>query len=1082
MSETWHTDFNPQKFLSRVSLAQLIERNETYNGISVNDAKPPCIFCGKAAGRGILLNDKSFLCQSCYSEVAMISYPERYETLRRQFVISREARRLAWEGFRERYETLRRQFDISCEARRLAWEGFREKFVCEPEDSYLVFLGWFSLLLALAHPAFLILTAILLVIGYTKNGVNKRKTTEWLNRKATWEQANPEPQEPDNPKSSWEQANPEPQWPELKHFHDPSAALSEKDKLVLKIFNHWPGYPPFWQYLRSVVIARDSRCQVTGCPSRLALHVHHMRPVASGGPHTPDNLVSLCAFHHALEPEKGHERIWEEIKTKHFTLVCDHERSNRASHGTHTVKAHLRRLQLVTVNELLELTKTYGFCCPSCSEPKINFTLLADKNVVRVQCPTCNKSTEGAQQLTEETGPMLAEILAVSRNKGRWKARWDMLAERTSTTWGVWSGQTVSAMAHVPQQTAPHVPAADISSSVPSRLSVTHDNDDSVLRNAEEAVAGYRKSAEQGHAWAQFNLGMAYDTGNGVTKDAVEAVKWYRKSAEQGDATAQYWLGLAYFYGNGVTKDFFEAYAWFVLAGVGGSEKAREMCSDMLKKMTDEQIADATKRAKDTVGAAQCLRESAEQGNAKAQLWLGRAYDEGNGVAKDSVEAVKWYRKSAEQGNARAQFNLGLAYDLGDGVLENPEEAVKWYRESAEQGNADAQVFLGMAYDDGNGVPKDSVEAVKWFRKSAEQGDASAQFNLGLAYFYGTGVTKDSVEAVEWYRKSAEQGNAVAQDSLGGAYADGVGVTKDSVEAMKWYRISAEQGNARAQFNLGLAYDLGDGVKEDSEEAVKWWRKSAEQGDASAQFSLGRAYISGNGVAKDSVEAVKWYRKSAEQGNAKAQFWLGWAYDLGIAMKQDSVEAVTWYRKSAEQGNAGAQCHLGRAYFYGEGVTEDPVEAVKWWRKSAEQEDASGQFSLGMAYDTGNGVTKDSVEAVEWYRKSAEQGYTDAQHALGMSYSCGEGVQKDYVEAVNWWRKSAEQGNAKAQFFLGLAFASGNGVTEDRVEAYAWFIIADEGGYEGAQTNRDLIGNEMTKDQIAEATNRAKELVATIRK
>ena len=40
---------------------------------------------------------------------------------------------------------------------------------------------------------------------------------------------------------------------------------------------------------------------------------------------------------------------------------------------------------------------------------------------------------------------MLAEILAVSRNKGRWKARWDMLAERTSATWGVWSGQKVSA-------------------------------------------------------------------------------------------------------------------------------------------------------------------------------------------------------------------------------------------------------------------------------------------------------------------------------------------------------------------------------------------------------------------------------------------------------------------------------------------------------------------------------------------------------------------------------------------------------------------------------------------------------------
>jgi ssDNA-binding Zn-finger/Zn-ribbon topoisomerase 1 len=403
-AETWHTDFNPQKFLSRVRLAQLIERNEAYNESSVTDAKSPCIFCGKESSCGIYLNDKTFLCQQCYSEVALIAYPEKYEALRRQFVISREAR---------------------C----LAWECFAEKFEHKSEKSSLVFWGLTSLLLAPLNLTFLVLTTILLVIGYAKNVADQRKTDRWLARKSAWEQANPEPLEP-----------------ELKHFHDPSAHLTEKDRLVLKIFNNWPGYPPFWTYLRAVVINRDSnRCQVTGCPSRLGLHVHHIRPVSMGGSHTPDNLVSLCDFHHALEPEKGHERIWRDIKTRYFTLVCSHERSNRALPGTHAVRTHLRRLQLVTMDELRELTNTYGFHCPTCSEPKIKFSLFADKNIIRVECPNCNKSTEGAQQLTEETGPMLAEILAVSRNKGRWKARWDMLAERKGATWGAWSGQAVSA-------------------------------------------------------------------------------------------------------------------------------------------------------------------------------------------------------------------------------------------------------------------------------------------------------------------------------------------------------------------------------------------------------------------------------------------------------------------------------------------------------------------------------------------------------------------------------------------------------------------------------------------------------------
>lgn len=46
---------------------------------------------------------------------------------------------------------------------------------------------------------------------------------------------------------------PEPPEPILRHFHDPAAELTSKDKATLYIFNHWPGYPPFWGYLREIV-------------------------------------------------------------------------------------------------------------------------------------------------------------------------------------------------------------------------------------------------------------------------------------------------------------------------------------------------------------------------------------------------------------------------------------------------------------------------------------------------------------------------------------------------------------------------------------------------------------------------------------------------------------------------------------------------------------------------------------------------------------------------------------------------------------------------------------------------------------
>lgn len=403
ISDMWHSEFNPAKFLSRVRLSELIERNETYNENLFSGPKCDCILCEKPQESGILLSDKSFLCEACFSEVALISHPEKYELQRRLFLVEKESRRLAWDAFRTKFEYI-------------------------PHHSSLVFFGLASILLIFISPAWLMLSLFLLVVGYSKNSADKRETKEWQERKDDWEQRNPAPTEP-----------------ALKHFHDPTADLTNRDQKILKVFNHWPGYPPFWKYLRSIVINRDlNMCQVTGCPSRLELHVHHMRPISEGGTHIPDNLVSLCAFHHALEPERGHERIWGDVKTKFFTLVCAHERNNRGSSGIHQVKAHLRRLELIKPDELQALANKYGFCCPSCGGSKINFDLDKNRNLITAKCPNCNHSTQGPQQLTEETGPLLAEILGVTRNKGRWKARWEMLSERKSTAWGTWSSRSLS--------------------------------------------------------------------------------------------------------------------------------------------------------------------------------------------------------------------------------------------------------------------------------------------------------------------------------------------------------------------------------------------------------------------------------------------------------------------------------------------------------------------------------------------------------------------------------------------------------------------------------------------------------------
>jgi hypothetical protein len=79
-------------------------------------------------------------------------------------------------------------------------------------------------------------------------------------------------------------------------------------------------------------------------------------------------------------------------------------------------------------------------------------------------------------------------------------------------------------------------------------------------------------------------------------------------------------------------------------------------------------------------------RKAAEQGNAKAQYFLGFAYARGRGVPEDDKEAAKWYRKAAEQGDAKAQYGLGLAYEYGEGVIEDKVQAYAWYNIAAANG------------------------------------------------------------------------------------------------------------------------------------------------------------------------------------------------------------------------------------------------------------------------------------------------------------------------------------------------------------------------------------------------------------
>lgn len=62
-----------------------------------------------------------------------------------------------------------------------------------------------------------------------------------------------------------------------------------------------------------------------------------------------------------------------------------------------------------------------------------------------------------------------------------------------------------------------------------------------------------------------------------------------------------------------------------------------------------------------------CLK-AARNGNVKAQVELGEAYQKGTGIPVDFNQSILWFKKAAQRGNANALCQLAFAFGSGNGV------------------------------------------------------------------------------------------------------------------------------------------------------------------------------------------------------------------------------------------------------------------------------------------------------------------------------------------------------------------------------------------------------------------------------
>jgi hypothetical protein len=100
-------------------------------------------------------------------------------------------------------------------------------------------------------------------------------------------------------------------------------------------------------------------------------------------------------------------------------------------------------------------------------------------------------------------------------------------------------------------------------------------------------VEWYRKAADQGHAHAQYNLGVMYHEGRGgLPQSDALAVEWYRKAADQGHAEGQVGLAQMYHFGlGGVPQDSSMALTLLQKAAVQGHKNAAARIPQVLQAL-----------------------------------------------------------------------------------------------------------------------------------------------------------------------------------------------------------------------------------------------------------------------------------------------------------------------------------------------------------------------------------------------------------------------------------------------------------------------------------------------------------------
>lgn len=262
--------------------------------------------------------------------------------------------------------------------------------------------------------------------------------------------------------------------------------------------------------------------------------------------------------------------------------------------------------------------------------------------------------------------------------------------------------------------------------------------------------------------------------------------------------------------------------------------------------------------AADGASPPQDIKQQAQAGDAKAQVALGRWFqDDGNPADADTAKS--WYRKAADQGSAEGAWMLGSIYMANNGLQRgaDADAGLGWMQKSIEiDHNVDHMATLAFAFM----IAGRQQDAMTWAQKAADGGSPKGMQLLAMAYMTGhMGVTKDPAQAEHWLLNAAQKGDAQSQAMLGQLYLTNMLGHTDVTAGVQWLQKAAGSGNANAAGTLAVLLLTGKmNVPVDVNRGIVLARQALAANDKTGHYAMGIAYEAGSGVAKDPQQA--WYQ------------------------------------------------------------------------------------------------------------------------------------------------------------------------------------------------------------------------------